>query len=111
MVTTFDNHAYSHSYEVSRDGLRLIVTLFELERAVHVSLFRNGLPQPVFTVQRELCTHAHISETGFRPCFEAGAPSLPVTNMGIPPLLARGVRVYLQPHFQVELIEPRYGRT
>jgi hypothetical protein len=109
VVASFHDDAHSHEFEVSRDGLRLLVTLFDLEGAVYVSIFRDGLAKPLFTVQRELCTHAHITETaGFRRCFEAGTTKLPVTEMGIPPVLARGVRVYTEPQFQVELIEPRY---
>ena len=109
VVATFHDDAHSHEFEVSRDGLRLLVTLFDLEGAVYVSIFRDGLAEPLFTVRRELCTHAHITETaGFRRCFEAGAPKHPVTDMGVPPLLARGVRVYTEPQFQVELIESRY---
>ena len=38
----------------------------------------------------------------------AWRPNHPVTDMGIPPVLARGVRVYIEPQFQVELIESRY---
>jgi hypothetical protein len=109
VVATFHDDAHSHEFEVSRDGLRLLVTLFDLESAVYVSIFRDGLAKPLFTVQRELCTHAHITDTaGFRRCFEAGTTKLPVTDMGIPPVLARGVRVYVEPQFQVELIESRY---
>jgi hypothetical protein len=107
-----DNTPHSHGYEVSRDGLRLLVTIFDLENAVYVSLFQDGLPEPLFTVRRELCTHIHITQgTNSRRCFEAGAPKHPVTDMGIPPVLARGVRVYMEPHFQIELIEPRYEDT
>ncbi len=109
VLAKFHEDAHSHSFEVSRDGLRLLVTLFDLEGAVYVSIFRDGLAEPLFTVQRELCTHAHITDTtGFRRCFEAGSPKYPVTDMGIPPVLVRGVRVCVEPHFQVELIEPRY---
>jgi hypothetical protein len=109
VVATFHDDAHSNSFEISRDGLRLLVTLFDLEGAVYVSIFRDGLAEPLFTVRRELCTHAHITETaGFRRCFEAGTAKHPVTDMGVPPFLARGVRVYVEPQFQVELIEPRY---
>lgn len=112
VVATSHDDAHSHSFEVSRDGLRLLVTLFDLEGAVYVSLSRDGLAKPLFTVQRELCTHAHITESGgFRRCFEAGAPEHSVTNMGVPPVLARGVRVYVEPQFEVELIETRYERS
>lgn len=109
VLATFHDDAHSHSFEVSRDGLRLLVTLFDLEGAVYVSLYRDGQDQPLFAVQRELCTHAHITKnSSLRRCFEAGSPQHHVSDMGIPPLLARGVRVYLDPQFQVELIEPRY---
>jgi hypothetical protein len=111
VVATFHDDTHSYSFEVSRDGLRLLVTLFDLEGAVYVSIFRDGLAKPLFTVQRELCTHAHVTKAAsFRRCFEAGAPKHPVTDMGVPPLLARGVRVYTEPQFQVELIEPRYEK-
>lgn len=105
----YEDGAHSYAFEVARDGLRLLVTLFDLEGAVYVSIFRDGLPEPLFTVRRELCTHAHITKgNDFRPCFEAGSTKHPVTEMGIPPELVRGVRVYMEPHFHVELIEHRY---
>ncbi len=44
VVSKFHDDALSHSYEVSRDGLRLLVTLFEFENAVYISIFREGLP-------------------------------------------------------------------
>jgi|SRR5688572_10780849 len=109
IVATFHDDAHSHEFTVSRDGLRLLITIFDLEGAVYVSIFRDGLPKPLFTVQCELCTHVHITHgADFRRCFEAGAPKHPVTDMGVPPVLARGVRVYTEPQFQVELLEPRY---
>lgn len=106
VAAEFDENAYSYSFELSRDGLRLLVTLFDLEGAVYVSIFRHGLPQPLFTVRRERCTHVQIGGMDFHRCFEAGTTEFPTTDMGIRPLLVRGVRVYIEPHFQVELIEP-----
>ncbi len=109
VVATCRDDAHSHSFEVGCDGLRLLVTLFDLEGAVYVSIFRDGLSEPLFTVRREFCTHAHVTVgPTFRRCFEAGAPKHPATDMGIPPILVRGVRVYIEPQFQVELIQPRY---
>ena len=106
VAASFDDAPHSHGFELSRDGLRLLVTIFDLEGTVYVSIFRDGLSEPLFTVRRELCTHAHITDgSHFRRCFEAGAPKHPVTNMGIPPVLVRGVRVFIEPQFQVELIE------
>jgi hypothetical protein len=109
VVATVNDDTLSHEFEISRDGLRLLVTIFDFEDAVYVSIFRDGLAEPLFTVKRELCTHAHVTNcAGFRRCFEAGVPKHAVTNMGVPPVLLRGVRVYLDPQFQVELIERPY---
>jgi hypothetical protein len=108
-ISSYDADACSHSFEVVRDGLRLLVTLFDMEQAVYVSIFRDGLSEPTFTVRREHCTHAQIAAgADFRRCFEAGTTKHLVTEMGIPPVLARGVRVYVEPHFKIELIEPRH---
>ncbi|MFO1481724.1 MAG: hypothetical protein U1F71_00025 [Verrucomicrobiaceae bacterium] len=110
-----DDHDAPHTYEyeVSRDGLRLRLSILALEHTIFVRVFRDGLPEPVFTVRRDLCSHAHITDgTGFRRCFEAGVTEQPVTtDMGIPPVLERGVRVFLEPQLQVELIQPRYDTT
>ncbi len=107
VTSHYHDGACSWEFEVSRDGLRLLVTLFDLEGAVYVSIFREGLKTPLFTVRREFCTHAQISSgTDFRHCFEAGRTKHPVTDMGIPPILDHGVRIYIEPHFQIELIEP-----
>lgn len=109
VALSYDNVCNSYTAEVNRDGLRLLVTIFDFECTVYVSIFRDGLPQPLFTVRRDLCTHAQITNGPSNgQCFEAGSPRLPVSNMGVPPVLVRGVRVYVKPHFSVELIEPRY---
>ncbi|HEY1051191.1 MAG TPA: hypothetical protein VGE39_15580 [Prosthecobacter sp.] len=102
----FNEAALSHSFEVNRDGLRLLVTLFAFENAAYVSLYREGQDTALFTVRREECTHVHVTVgVGSRLCFEVGKPQRPVTDMGMPPVLVHGFRVYVWPSFQVELIE------
>lgn len=109
VLPEFSDPANSHSFEVCRDGIKLLVTLFDLEGAVYVSMWRDGVREPLFTVQRELCTHAQITkDETFRPCFEAGSPAHPVSTGAPQPVLKRGVRVYVEPSFQVRLIEDRY---
>lgn len=105
----FDKPCHSYSYEVTGDGIRLLVTIFDLEQAVYVSIFRDGLSVPLFTVCRELCTHVQIvKDEASRDCFQAGSPKHPVSDPKMQPVLVRGVRVYVKPHFRVQLIEDRY---
>lgn len=107
VVPVFKEETIAHSFELSRDGLRLLVTIFDFEGRVWVSLIRDGLPAPLVTLRCPSCTHAQLSESAhFRRCFEAGTTQHPVTDMGIPPVIVRGVRVYVEPQFQIELIAP-----
>ncbi len=98
--------AQSYGFEVRRDGLRLLVTLFDLEGTVWASLYRDGWDAPLFTVRKGSCSHAQVAEHGRQlRCFEAGAPEFPVSRMGIAPVLTTGLRVYIEPQFQVEVID------
>lgn len=107
VLPTSDEDALSHSFEIERDGLRLLVTIFAFEYAVYVSLSHNELPKPVITIRIPNCTHAHIASShDVAPCFEAGATKHPITDMGIPPLLTRGIRIFIEPQFHLELIQP-----
>jgi hypothetical protein len=105
VVATFDEDAHSTSFEVHRDGLRLLVSIFDFEDAVHVSLFRDGLPKPLLTIRQQPCAHVHITQVADAHfCFEAGSPEIQTANnMGIPPVLTRGVRVDVDPQLQVKL--------
>lgn len=108
-----DDAPHTIEYEVSRDGLRLRLSILALEQTVFVRVFRDGIPEPVFIVRRDCCKRAHITNgVGFRRCFEAGVSAHPVSaGLGIPAVLVHGVRVYLAPQLQVELIQPPYDST
>jgi hypothetical protein len=91
VAATYHDGPHSFEFEVSRDGLRLLLTLFDLEGAVYVSIWRDGLPDSLFTVVRESCTLAQlVTDTRQQRCLEIGSPAHPTTDMGIPPLLAVG---------------------
>ena len=105
----FDETAHSHTFSSVQDDIRVVVTLIEYEGTVYVDLFRATWDEPLITIRRDFCSHAQITkDASFRCCFEAGKPDHPVTNMGIPPVLTHGVRVYVEPHVQIELIEKHY---
>jgi len=58
-----------------------LLTLFDLEGAVYVSIWRDRLPDPLFTVVRESCTHAQLAtDTRQRRCLEVGSPEHPRLN-------------------------------
>jgi hypothetical protein len=41
VIAVFHEDEHSYSFEVNRDSLRLLVTLFDLEGGVYVSIFRG----------------------------------------------------------------------
>ena len=107
----FHDDAASHEFSVSRDGLRLLFTLFSFEGSVYVSLYREGLSEPLFTVERRYCSHAQVVSEGSIRYLDVGSPAHPVSNPGFAPVLARGVRIQVEPQFSVRLIEPRHPAT
>jgi hypothetical protein len=112
VAAVYHDGPHSYEFEIARDGLRLLLTLFDLEGAVYVSIWGDGLTGPLFTVVRESCTHAQLAtDTHGRRCLEIGSPDHPVNDIGIMPSLVRGVRLYVDPQFRVESIdvEPRGG--
>lgn len=105
-VPTFCEGAHSFGFDLSQDGLRLLLTLFDLEGAVYVSIYREGIAAAVIDVVREHCTHAFVSTFApGRRCLQIGSPEHPTTEMGAPPVLTRGVRLFIQPHLRLEFID------
>lgn len=108
-LATFHDGPHSYEFTTSRDGLRLLFTLFEFEGEVCVSLYRDGLPEPLFTVVRRFCTHAQVLRDGSgRSCLEVGSPAHAVADPGFALIFSYGVRILVEPQFSVQLIEPRY---
>lgn len=105
-IPTFYDDAHSYGVELSRDGLRLLLTLFDLEGAVYVSIYRDGIPDALIDVVRERCTHAFVSTLSEgRRCLQFGSPDHPTSDPGLVPVLTRGIRLFVDPHFRLEFID------
>ena len=106
VVPTFHEDDHSYSVELSRHGLRLLFTLFDLHGAVYVSIYRDGIPDPIIDIVRQRCTHAFVTTWApRRRCLQIGSPEHPTTDTGVSPLLSRGIRVFVDPHFKLEFID------
>jgi hypothetical protein len=46
---TIEDYAVSHNYELERDGLRLLFTVWQLESVIQASLFRGKAETALFT--------------------------------------------------------------
>ncbi len=102
VVSAFDEDAYSYSYTLERDGLRLLFTVFPLDGGVYTSLYRDGITEPIAKSRLDDCTHARFVAHGSRTCLEIGRPEHPTSEPTAP--LIWGLRLFIEPHFSLEFI-------
>jgi hypothetical protein len=101
VVAPLEEDACSYTYKLHRDGLRLEFTIFPLDGGAYTSIYRDGIPEPVFRSQMHGCTHSRFVSRG-RRCLEIGRPERPTSEPAAP--LAWGLRLFVEPHFTVEYI-------
>lgn len=102
VVSPLDEDACSYSYELERDGLRMLLTVFPLDGGVYTSLYRDGITEPVVTSRLEGCTHSRFVTRGTYRCLEIGRPERPTSEPSAP--ITWGLRLFVEPHFGLELI-------
>jgi len=102
IVSPLDEDACSYSYELERDGLRLLFTVFPLDGGIYTSVYRDGIPEPIITSRLEGCTHSRFVAHGAHRCLEIGRPEHPTSEASAP--LVRGLRLFVEPHFRLEFI-------
>lgn len=102
VVSPLDEDACSYSYELERDGLRLLFTVFPLDGGVYTSLYRDGITEPVVTSRLQGCTHSRFVLRGSQRCLEIGQPERPTSESSAP--LTWGLRLFVEPHFRLEFI-------
>ena len=102
VVSPLDEEACSYSYELSRDGLRLLFTVFPIDGDVYTSLFRDGIDNPIATSRLGGCSHSRFVLHGSKRCLEIGRPEHPTTEQNAP--LIWGIRVFVDPQFKIEFI-------
>ncbi|MHA3772212.1 hypothetical protein ACXR0O_11820 [Verrucomicrobiota bacterium sgz303538] len=102
IVSPLDEDACSYSYELERDGLRLLFTVFPLDGGVYTSLYRDGVAEPIVKSRLQGCTHSRFVAHGARRCFELGRPERPTAEASAP--LVWGLRLFVEPHFRIEFI-------
>lgn len=102
VVSPLDEEACSYSYEVRRDGLSLLFTVFPLDGGVYTSLYRDGITEPIVKSRLAGCTNSRFVGHGAHRCLEVGRPEHPTSEPSAP--LVWGMRLFLQPHFRIEFI-------
>jgi hypothetical protein len=102
IVAPLDEEAFSYTYSTSRDGLRLVLTVFPVDGAVFTDLFRRGIDESVFVSRLTGCTHSRVVQLGSRRCLEIGRPVHPTSEPSVS--LSWGLRLFIEQHLHVEYI-------
>jgi hypothetical protein len=100
IVSHLDENSCSYGYELDRDGLRLLFTVFPLDGGVYASIYRVGIAEPIITSRLEGCTHSRFVERGSLRWLEIGRPELPTSETSAP--LVWGLHLCVEPHFRIE---------
>ena len=101
-VGEWNEDACSYSYTVTRDGLRLLFTMFPLDGGVYTSLYRDGIAEPIFRSRLSDCTQSRFVSRGSLHCLEIGRPERPTSETTAP--VTWGLRLFIEPHFTLEYI-------
>ena len=102
IAAPLDEAACSYSYEIRRDGLRLLFTISPLDGGACTSIYRDGIAEPIATSRLTGCTHMRfVTRRGAR-YLEVGKPERPTTEASAP--LVWGLRLAVEPHFSQEYI-------
>src|SRR5262249_51213133 len=101
-VGEWDGDDCYYSWDLSRDGLRLLFTVFPLDGGVYTDVYRDGISEPIVRTRLGDCTHACVVPYGSHRCLEIGRPEHPTSDADVP--LVWGLRLFVEPHFRVEFL-------
>jgi hypothetical protein len=103
VVPEVSEHDASHTFKVERDGLRLELNVSQYDGDVYLSLHREGIETPVFSMRLIDCDGARYVRDKRGDFLEfAPAKSFGSRYDGRSPA-PFGFRVYAEPHIKVEV--------
>lgn len=112
VLTEYEEDSQSSSYEVEKDGLRLLLTIFDgggvkSPADVYLSIYRDGIKEPIFhtTIYKSPGAHRVIDANGFE-CLEIAAPSRYNSHYEENWIVPMWMRVRVYPHICAELFQP-----
>ncbi len=98
-----EEYETSHFFRVEKDGLRLLLSVFQYDGDVYLDLYREGIEPPLFSMRLIGCEGArYVNEKGGEWLEFAPAKSFGSRYDGVS-LLPFGVRVAVNPHIRIEL--------
>ena len=104
VVPEIEEDEIAHYFKVSKDGLRLELSVFQYDGDVYLDLYREGVEPSIFKMRLIDCAGArYVSDRNGREVIEfAPAKSFGSRYDGVSPL-PYGIRLAVTPHISIEL--------
>jgi len=84
ICSPLDEDACSYTYQLERDGLRLLFTVFPLDGGIYADVYRDHIVEPIIRTRMEGCTHTRFVTWGLQRCLEIGRPQHPTSEPSAP---------------------------
>ena len=97
-------HGIERVFEFSRGGLRLLLSVFQYDGDVAVSIFRDDTREPIITRWARRFTHAQcIRDPKGDECLEIVYPVGAISETRLQMPLRERMRIYVQPQIRISL--------
>jgi hypothetical protein len=103
VIPDVEDDAIAHHFVVSRNGLRLALSVYQYEAAVWISLYREESDQPLFRIVLEDSPGARLvrNRTG-QDYIEFGASQIFGRSYDGEPMIPMGIRLAVDPDFNIQ---------
>jgi hypothetical protein len=106
VIPTFEEWGMAHHFVVHRNGLRLALSVYQLEAEVCISLYREGSNQPLFTVSLKDSPGARlVRNRNGQDYIEFAAAEIFGGRYDGESAIPMGIRLSVDPDFNIQLFE------
>ena len=101
---TVEESGVAHHFDLNRNGLRLLLSVYQLDAEVWISLYREGSDQPLFRVVLEDSPGARlVRNRNGQDYIEFAAAKVFARRHVNESVIPMGIRLYVDPDFNIQL--------
>lgn len=102
-----DKDGVEHTYEVVKNGLKLLISVFQFDGDVYFSLMReNEEKSTLITLKINQCPEIFFKKFGKDECLEFLPGRQDLESIDKASSITKGIRVRIHPDIKLELYEP-----
>ncbi|HMV46272.1 MAG TPA: hypothetical protein PLD20_03340 [Blastocatellia bacterium] len=106
VLPEIDEYETGRHFTIHRNGLRLLLSVYQYDAAVWLSLYREESKEALFTIQMSDCSGTrYVKGNKERSYLEFAAANLFSNRYDGESLIPMGVRLSVDPDFKIELFQ------